>query len=140
MQAKYCTTEELYKALEEVNKMYFNNIDFKRLDTKWSKIIFTLKVKNNDSFGTCENLSYALNNMNGQSNKGHAKHNGSASWFVHGHFFEELLKINSRAQIESTLKGEHVTIDINGGNWKNVYLGSEIYGYISMSELADNEP
>lgn len=140
MQAKNVTVEELGKALKNLNIKYNGNIDFKRLDRVGNKIIFTLKVKDRKGLGAALSLSHYLHARKGLSTKGLPKFNGSASWYAHGYFFEELLKINSNAVIESTLKGESVTIDKNGGNWENPKLGSEYFGYVKMSELTENEP
>lgn len=140
MQISNVTMEDMSQALKELNLKYDGNIEYKRLEHKGHKIIFTLKVKDNKGLGAATNLTYKLNEINGKSNKGQPKHSGSASWFVHGYFYEEILKINSKAVINSTLKGKPITIDKDGGNWQDVALGSDFMGYVYMSELADNEP
>jgi hypothetical protein len=140
MQVKNATLEQMSLALKELNKKYNGNIEFKRLERVGNKIIFTLKVKDRKALGTALSLSYYLHLNKGLDTKGLPKFSGSASWYAHGFFFEELLKVNSDAVIESTLKGKRVTIDINGGNWQNEKLGSDYFGYVDMSELTENEP
>ena len=140
MQARNVSFQEMNQALEIVNKKYDGNIEFKRLEWRGKKIIFTLKVKDNKGLGTALNVMYKLKEIRGDNLRGQPKHSGSASWYAHGYFYEELLKISPKAVINSTLKGKSVSIDINGGNWQNPVLGSPYYGWVNMSELADNEP
>lgn len=140
MQAKNVTFQEMNQALETINKMYSDNIAFRRLDQVGNKIIFTLKVKDNKGAGSQENPSYAWNNMRGISNKGTPKRSNSASWFVHGYFFKELINLDSEAVIYSSGNGKTLTINVDGGNWQPILYGNKTYGFFEMSELADNEP
>ena len=140
MQAKNVTIQEMTQALRNLNIEYKNNIEFRRIEQKGNLIIFTLKVKDKNGLGSQENPSYAWHNMIGASNKGIPKRSISASWFAHGNFFNELLKINPKAIIHSNVKSKKLTIDINGGNWQEIPFGNDFYGHIYMSELADNEP
>ncbi len=119
MIAKFCTIQDLERALEEVNKLYDNNIEFNHIpEMKGRQVVFTLRVK--DSKG-----------------KGHFYSNSgrrliSACYHVHGNFFEELFKLKPEANILS------MAIKITKDNvWDNDFKVGGLYDYQWASELCD---
>ena len=100
--------EQLEKALEAVNKRYKGNVKFKRLEPNGRRVNFTLTVKSAKDPGGRRGFS--------------GKRVAAACWHVHGHFFEELFKINSEAWISSG--GSKITKE--RGNWQDRNIGSMI--------------
>ena len=102
-----CTEKELRKALSNTNKKYKGNVIFKRCDVLSSnRIRFTLRVKDSGGKGAKTGFS--------------GRRSIAACWHVHGHLFEEILKIRQDAIIRPS--GQK--IDINGGNWQDRNIGS----------------
>lgn len=113
MYFKNCTQEQMQSALDIVNKRYQGNIRFKRLDKNGKRIIATLTVNDSKAAGSRISASYF---SGGRRVK-------AACWHAHGYFFEALLSINPDAIITSA----HSKIDRNGGNWRDVNIGSQMY-------------
>lgn len=119
MKARKSNSFELECALKAVNKMYGDNIKFRRLEYP----NFTLKVLDSRGPGSAISAS--------------GRRTGSACWHVHGHFFDELFAINPDAYVIS----RGVRVDINGGNWDDwVIHQSYKYGTFLCSELCDCQP
>ena len=114
MIAKNTNTNQLVQALNAVNNIYDDNIEFNRYP-EWigKQIRFTLRVK--DSHGKGARLGFYQN-----PNTGNRRHLVSACWHVHGNFFEQLFKIAPDAEIIAGNK----TITKNFGNWEDRNIGS----------------
>jgi len=119
--------EDMNKALEMVNARYDGNIEFKRLEHRGRKIIFTLKVK---AIGKLKKGEIFKGAGRAFTNN---RRTGAACWHVHGHFFEAILSICPDAVITSML----ATVSKDGGNWNDKEIGSPFHGYKYMSELCD---
>lgn len=111
---KNVSTEDLRKALSELNKRYDDNIIWNNYHNEGRGYRVTLRVQ--DSHGKGARLHY---------NKDYElkRHSVSACWHVHGDFFDILLSINPDAVIKTA---KH-TIDKDGGNWEDWNIGSVIY-------------
>lgn len=129
MQVSNSNMQELTQALAIVNKKYNGNIEFKRLETKGRKVIFTLKVKSGlklDKNGIVKGAAKSGSQFN------YGRRTGGACWHVHGEFFDALLAINPKAVIVSMIG----TINKDGGNWVDKEVGSVMYPSF-MSENCD---
>jgi len=117
MKAKNVTVYEMEKALEAINRLYFdNNVTFNRFDVNRNGINFTLKVKDSKKPG--HRLGYP------DYETGKQRRLASACWHVHGQFFDALIAVNPKAEIISTLRGQKVVINSEGGNWQDSNIGS----------------
>jgi hypothetical protein len=119
MKAKNCTMNDLHKALDIVNVTYQGNIKFKSIEMKGKQIQFTLTV--NDSHKPGHRRGF-----NGQRV-------AAACWHVHGDFFDALIELNPQAVI---VVGMGPNIDINGGNWIDKNIGSQM-NPLYFSEACD---
>lgn len=109
MYAKNCTIEELEQALNNVNKLYDNNVIFNHFpEYRGKRIIFTLRVINSNKKGAKRTIS--------------GRRHTSACWHVHGDFFDLLFEINNQAEIIAVNK----KINIDGGNWQDRNIGSTL--------------
>ena len=118
MKVKNATISTMHDALKLVNKQYDNNIIFKRIEPTGRQITFTLTVISSSKSGHRLGL---------QTNKdGTRRKLSAACWHVHGDFFEALLKLNSNAVIRSSGPDGPIVIDINGGNWVDRNIGSQM--------------
>ncbi|MCK5608940.1 hypothetical protein KAR91_44110 [Candidatus Pacearchaeota archaeon] len=121
MIAKNVTRQEMEKALAMVNKKYEDNITWNREpELKGGQYHFTLYTHSVEKPG--HRLGWP--DYSGQGN-GNQRRLRSACWHVHGNFFDALLNINPNAVIKSA----HATIDINGGNWQDKNMGSQMYPF-----------
>ena len=107
MKARNTNRNEMEKALAVVNKKYKGNITWKRFDDG-KTINFTLTVKS--SKGPGGRIGFTGRRV------------AAACWHVHGDFFDALFGINPAAVIVSM--GERISI--NGGNWQDKNIGSQI--------------
>ena len=124
MKATKCTANDLQMALDRVNEKYDSNIRFNPDSDLPER--FTLRV-NGKGKGSAYSQAYVMGLEWAKKRR-----TGSACWHVHGHFFEELLKVNP----EAVIKSASGTIDINGGNWIDRNIGS-IYSPLYYSEACD---
>ena len=99
-------------------KLYDDNIIFNRFEKTGKRFIVTLRVK--DSKGKDHRLGYT------------GRHLINLCWHGHGHFFDELIKINPNAEIKALGR----IINKSGGNWQDIDVGSILYPAY-MSELCD---
>jgi hypothetical protein len=107
MYASNCSVEDLKEALELTTKEFDNNVIFNRFpEARGNRLMFTLKVK--DSSGEGARVSDSGRKM------------VSACWHVHGTFFDNLIKVNSEAEIKSAQS----IINSDGGNWRDWQAGS----------------
>jgi hypothetical protein len=117
--------EQLREALNFVNKSFDDNIKFKTLEQKTSKIIsFTLTVKDSKKPGG--RLRYQL------TSKGNRKHIAAACWHVHGYFLEYLFLNYSGIYVWSL--GKKLTS--NNDNWEDKNIGS-YFQPLMFSEACD---
>jgi hypothetical protein len=101
---------DLYDALSEVNKIYDDNIVFKRIEQiPVTRMRFTLKVLDSRKAGS--RLGYTGRRL------------VNACYHVHGDFFDVLFKINPSAVVIS--RGDRITV--NKGNWIDKNIGSMMY-------------
>jgi hypothetical protein len=107
MMAHNVTAAQLHKALIAVNVRYEGNVTFNNLMPVGRRVRFTLKVK--DSHGPGHRIGHSGKRM------------VSACWHVHGHFFEEVFKVEPKARIQSAGRGD---ITKDGGNWEDWDIGS----------------
>ena len=107
MKARNTNRNEMEKALVVINKKYKRNITWKRFDDG-KTINFTLTVKS--SKGPGGRIGFTGRRV------------AAACWHVHGDFFDALFGINPAAVIVSM--GERISI--NGGNWQDKNIGSQI--------------
>ena len=127
MNIQKVTSEDLQKALFEVNKKYEDNIKFNNFKQKASMtFLVTLKCKDSKKAG---HRRGAISNPEDNC-KGRLLIN--ACWHVHGHFFEQLFKVNPNARVRT---GKDL-ITIEGGNWQDRNIGSLIYP-LWFSEACD---
>lgn len=100
------TESTVVKALDNVNKEHGYKITFNRNDQSGKWFNFTIKSEKSGIPGS------------------RTSHSGrrliSASWHAHGYLFDAILAIDKKAIIKSLDK----TIDINGGNWQDMNIGS----------------
>lgn len=109
MYAKNCEISDLNRALDTVNEKYGDNIEYKSgPEYRGNRILFTLKVKN--SRGPGARISP------------HGRRLPAACWHIHGDFFDALFSINPKAEIKAMQK----TINIEGGNWEDSNIGSQV--------------
>ena len=133
MKAKFCTTDDLYKALEIVNQKYEGNITFNRSpEPRGKHLIFTLRVKDSKQVGHGRGFSFGDRP---------AKRLTSACWHVHGDFFDALIKeVNQDAVIvigdKQIYKQSYNTFVT--GNWEDYQRGSN-WNPVYASELCDCE-
>ena len=107
MHATHSTVEDLIATLAVINQRYFDNIRFyENPQRDRGGIHFRLKVNNSKGIGSAFSRT---------------KHTGSACWHVHGHFFEELFKINPTAKVISAKS----KITKGYGNWEDYNVGSQ---------------
>jgi len=100
------TIQQLNEALSKVNEKYNGNISFRDIEQKTkNRVKFTLKAVSKKPGAR---ISHTGRNL------------PSASWHVHGEFFDQLFAIDSNIYILSMGK----RIDINGGNWEDRNIGS----------------
>lgn len=113
MRATHVSMFDLEMALAEVNKKYDNNICFHPESIGPKK--FRLHAKESGVAGTKLHVnSYQM----GWTKK--PRKSRHACWHAHGHFFEELLKINPEAVIYTG----YAKITAEGGNWQDWDIGS----------------
>ena len=118
MKVKNVTTEQLTKALENVNKEQGYNLEFNRYPEKSGNFLnFTIKSKQSGVPGA--RVSHSGRNLI------------SASWHAHGYLFDEILEI----QPDAIIKTVGSTVDSNGGNWKDWNCGSQ-FSPCFMSETS----
>jgi len=118
MQISNVTMEDMSQALKELNLKYDGNIEYKRLEHRGHKIIFTLKVKGG--------LKPKDGIVKGAAiNQNTERRTGAACWHSHGDLFEIILNMCPEAVITSI----YSTIDKDGGNWTDFKLGSVMYPY-----------
>ena len=117
MKVMNVTQAQLDKALETINKKYKGNVIWNRFDVGNQKhTTFNLTLRVTSSKGLGARLGpYPYGG-------GNRRHLVAACWHVHGDFFDTVLKINPDAVIRvATHK-----IDINGGNWIDRNIGSQV--------------
>lgn len=107
MIAKDCTIEHLNRALDKVNERFNNNITWKRRPERiGNRFRFTLTVKSSREPGS--RISHNFRRI------------AAACWHVHGHFFDELIKLAPNVEIQSNGN----VINRFGGNWQDKNIGS----------------
>lgn len=100
---------QLTEALNFVNKSFDDNIKFKTLEQKTSKVIsFTLTVKDSK--------------LHGSKRKQNGNRIAAACWHVHGYFFEYLFLNYPGVYIDSL--GQRM--NNNADNWRDRNIGSII--------------
>ena len=112
---KNVTENEMYQALELINKKYDNNILFKSGPARKSKNQITATLTVNST------KDGALGYRRGHTGRKIA----AACWHVHGDFFDTLIDINPDAVIVTGLKGKKI-INKDGGNWQDANIGSQV--------------
>lgn len=112
------TEDGIRLALEKTNKIFSNNIQFKRIEKAGQKYIVTLTVKNSKYPGSRIGFT--------------GKRICAACWHVYGIFFEELFYINPAATIKEC--GNEIT----RGVWKDRNIGS-IMNPLMYSQACDCE-
>lgn len=117
---------DLQAALDAVNELYENNIEFKRIEPNGRRVLFTLRVKSGLNPG--HRLGFHFNN------DGSRRKLASACWHVHGDFFEALFEVNPECEVTSSIG----TITKDYGNWQDKQVGSMMYP-VMFSELCDCE-
>jgi len=117
--------EQLNEALNFVNVIFDNNIEFRDIEKFNSKRVrFTLTVKDSHKAGS--RLGYIVNH------KGNRKHLRAACWHVHGYFFEYLfLKYEGVKIYAGNLKMES-----NADNWQDKNIGSN-FDPLNFSDACD---
>jgi hypothetical protein len=119
----------LCKALAVINIKYEGNISFNNLQSinnKGDRVQFTLRVK--DSHKSGARLGFMTTKDGGYN------HLINACWHVHGDMFEAILAIRPEAIIHAGKR----KIDINGGNWEDWNIGSQVQ-YRGYSEACNCE-
>jgi len=114
------TSGQLFKALEALNLKYDNNIVFKRfpedINRAGTRQRFTITVRDSKETGSRRSAD--------------GRRIAAACWHVHGHLFDEILKVNPAAVIQTGLQGARkIYIDDNGttcGNWEDSNIGSQM--------------
>ena len=122
---KNVTENEMYQALELINKKYDNNILFKSGPARKSKNQITATLTVNST------KDGALGYRRGHTGRKLA----AACWHVHGDFFDALIDINPAAVIITGMNRKQV-INKYGGNWQDVNIGSMMQP-MSYSEACD---
>lgn len=129
MIAKNVYLSDLHEALAKVNEKYEGNITFKNIEdistSRTQKCRFTLRVKSSYGPGASRNPTTF-------------RRSPSACWHAHGDFFDALLSVNVRAEIQSSLHGKKV-ISNEGGNWQDILLGSAGFPYAASEACACND-
>ena len=139
------TSEQMWQALTEVNKLYGGNITWNRFDSIYSQrnlnkileIKFTLRCISSKGKGhrlsryyeTRKRLRGCEDNYKVVS---HQKRLISCCWHVHGNFFEKLFEISPDIIIYSRGK----KYDINNWQWEDWNAGS-IMNPIFISTLCE---
>jgi len=101
------TRENIENALLNTNKVFNNNIAFKRLEKTGNRYIVTLKVKDSRALGS--RIGFSGQRVN------------AACWHVYGYFFDECFKLNPSCTIKQN--GENLTPQ---NNWTDKNIGSVI--------------
>ena len=100
------TISQLNQALEQINKEYNNNISFRDIKPVSAKRnLFTLKAKSGEK---------------GSKFAASGRRTPSASWHVHGQFFDLLFSLDPSIYILS--RGNKITVQ--AGNWIDSKEGS----------------
>jgi hypothetical protein len=108
MKIRNVTSAEIESALQKTNERFEDNIIFNRFDYVGKNFQVTLKVKSAKGAGA--RVGFIGRAMI------------SACWHVYGTFIEELFIVNPSCVIVSMGN----KIDINGGNWVDKNIGSQI--------------
>ena len=112
MHVKNLNAVELDRALALTNKRYDDNLEFNYVRCNGHSVDFTLRVK--DSHGKGARIGFYSH-----------RHLINACWHAHGHLFENILKIQPRAIIQTMMstiyKDEYDNIV---GNWQDKNIGS----------------
>jgi hypothetical protein len=108
MITKNCTIEQCEKAMAKLTKLYDGNVIFNRLDGRGKRVNFTLRVKDSKGKGAAKTTR--------------GTRTVAACWHVHGHFFEELFKVEPTAEVFSAPINKWITKDAN--NWTDIDRGS----------------
>lgn len=137
MLIKNVTKIEIKQALVEVNKEFEDNIIFNRFDsanrkeTRWNVTLYTKSVKKaGHRLGFPE-----FTGFNSPPNWDKRRRLRYACWHVHGTFFDKLFEINSKIAIRSGSslanpnRNNGGWITINGGNWQDKDIGSQLNPY-----------
>lgn len=120
--------DELFAALEEVNKKYEGNITFKKIEPRGNKMQFTLTVNDSRGPGAKRNpvldWEYTADSMIPKIVKW--RRVSAACWHVHGDFFNALFEINPDAYVHSAVVGR---ITAREGNWIDYQVGPNLFPY-----------
>ncbi len=128
MIAKYCTCEDLQKALEVTNASFSGNIRFKDISQEGRRVRFTLTVVS--SKGPGGRLGFP-------NSDGKQRHIAAACWHVHGTFFDALLDIAPGAVINTANAIVFKLPDGQTiGNWQDSNIGSQ-YRPLYYSEACE---
>ena len=126
MIARRVSESDMLLALRKVNKLYKDNIVFRRLDrltdsqNPIGSFGFTLTVKSSRSPGGRFSASSLVDGRN------KPRHIAAACWHVHGHFFDALFAIAPDARILTT-GGKRRAMTVLSGNWQDYNIGSQAY-------------
>ena len=120
MVIKNTTQVEMHEALKALNIKYDNNIIFEYIKPIGRRQQFRLRVKDSNNKGARRGTT--------------GRRMINACWHTHGHYYEELFKV----QPDAIIKAAQFTIDKDQGNWQDWNAGSRIDPQY-MSELCNCE-
>lgn len=109
MKAYKVTQAQMESVLTEVNRKYDGNVKWKRFEPNGSGVHFTLTVNNSKAKGSRKSYE--------------GRRIAAACWHVHGDFFDALFEIAPESYVRSMGR----RIDVNGGNWEDRNIGSQMY-------------
>lgn len=108
------TKEQIEIALQGTNKLFDDNIIFKKFEPKGKNFTVTLTVKNAREKGSRLGFVFTEDQK--------PRHISAACWHVYGNFFDNLF--TQKEDIEIVSNGEKITSS-NGANWKDRNIGSQ---------------
>ena len=119
---KYASEKEIHRALDLLNKLYKDNIDYNNFSRKGKHFNVTLRVKDSSEKGARRGFQNRRKMIN-------------ACWHVYGDFFDLLMDLNFEIVIISA--GEQISY-YSGTNWQDRNIGS-LYEPLMYSQACECE-
>jgi hypothetical protein len=118
VEIRKATRSEIEAALQETNKLFEDNIIFKKFVAKGKNFTVTLTVKNSRKAGSRLGFTWSADQK--------ARHISAACWHVYGTFFDNVIAQNKEAEIITTIgRGGSVKISARtGNNWQDANIGT----------------
>lgn len=118
VEIRKATKEQIEIALQETNKLFEDNIIFKKFIARGKNFTVILTVKNSRKAGARLGVTLSANQK--------PRHISAACWHVYGTFFDNIIAQNKNAEIITTIgsKGSVKISTSTGNNWQDINIGS----------------